>query len=322
MSEAYERQIAAAAAFLSEHDDYAVVCHINPDGDALGSACALVGVLEKLGKRCSIVCASEIPEVYNYLFNGLKLECEAPQTVVAVDIASLGQWGAAWSKFNRCDLAIDHHSSHENYSQLEVIDPQAAATAVIICYIADALGVKLDKDIANAVFTAVTTDTGCFKYTNSNIESHQIAIRAMEAGADTATINRLMFETKSRSEMEIWRMIMDGIEYKSGGKIAIATVTLAMRKKAGFYNDDLGELASIPRQIEGVVFGITVKQQARGLYKISIRTNRGGSARALAQQFGGGGHENAAGCTIAGTKEYVKAALVSAAETILAQWTE
>lgn len=308
--------------FFERNDRYIIVCHVNPDGDAIGSALGLAGVLEAMGKACKVACASPFPQPFSFLRKGLRLSMEKEsenggETIIAVDTASTGQWGALWQQYGRCDLSIDHHSSHENFSDLEYNDFSAASTTVIIHELATLAGIT-SPEIADAVFTGLTTDTGCFKYPNTDIRAHEVAIAAIRQGANVKMINKLMFETKSKSEMELWRMILNSIEYFCDGKIAIVTVTQAMRKKSGFSNDDLGELASIPRQIEGVIFGITIKQQNRSSCKISVRSNSGASSQRLAAMFGGGGHENAAGCTIKGSQKQVKQLLVEAAAAEIA----
>lgn len=313
-----------AAEFLKKRDNFHIICHVNPDGDAVGSAVGLALILHGLGKKTKVCCAGEIPNVFDFLWEKLPQDCETPETIVSVDTASVGQWGKLWTDYSRCDLSFDHHISHvqERFEDLLVLDSDAAATGVIILRLAKELGAVLTPAIADALFTAVSTDTGCFKYANTNVGAHAAAIELTETGADTETITRRMFETKSRSEMEMWRMILDSINYYSDGKIAVVTVTQKMRKKAEFYNDDLGELASIPRQIEGVECGITLKQLSRAIYKISIRTNEKVSAEEIAKAFGGGGHIRAAGCTIRGSQAEVREKLIAKAEEQLAAWTD
>jgi len=317
-------EINKAAAFLKERDNFHIICHVNPDGDAIGSAVGLALILHGLGKKTKVCCASEIPSVFDFLWDKLPQDCAAPETIVSVDTASVGQWGALWAEYGRCDLSVDHHISHaqERFEDLLVLDAHAAATGVIILQLSKLLGAKLTPIIAGALFAAVATDTGCFKYANTNVGAHAAAIELTEAGADTEGITRKMFETKSRSEMEMWRMVLDSIKYYCDGKIAVATVTLKMREKAGFFNDDLGELASIPRQIEGVECGITLKQLSRGVYKISLRTNEKLNAEEIAKTFGGGGHTRAAGCTIHGSQTEVRDKLIAEAEQQLAAWTD
>jgi len=317
-------ELKTAAEYLQKRDNFHIICHVNPDGDAVGSAAGLALILHGLGKKTKVRCAGEFPHVFDFLSLRLPQDCETPETVVSVDTASVGQWGKLWADYNRCDLSFDHHISHaqERFEDILVLDPKAAATGVIILQLAKELGAELTPDIADALFTAVSTDTGCFKYANTDVGAHAAAIELTEAGADTETITRKMFETRSRSEMEMWRMILDSIKYYSDGKIAVVTVTQKMREKAGFYNDDLGEMASIPRQIEGVECGITLKQLQRAVYKISVRTNEKLSAEEICKAFGGGGHTRAAGCTIRGSQIEVRDKLIAKAEEQLAAWTD
>jgi len=313
-----------AKEFFEKRDNFHIVCHVNPDGDAIGSAVGLALLLHGMGKKTKVCCASEFPSGFDFLFQKLPQDCETAETIVSVDTASIGQWGNLWARYGRCDLSIDHHISHseERFEDILVLDAEAAATGVIVLQLAQQLGATLTPLIADALFTALSTDTGCFKYANTNIGAHAAAITLTQAGADTETITRKMFETKSRCEMEMWRMMLDSIKYYSDGKIAVVTVTLNMREKAGFFNDDLGELASIPRQVDGVECGITLKQVARAVYKISIRTNEKLSADEIAKTFGGGGHTRAAGCTIRGSQTEVRNRLIAKTQELLHAWTD
>lgn len=313
-----------AKEFFEKRDNFHIICHVNPDGDTIGSAVGLALLLHGMGKKTKVCCASEFPSGFDFLRKMLPQNCDTAETIVSVDTASIGQWGNIWGRYGRCDLSIDHHISHneERFEDILVLDAEAAATGVIVLQLAQQLCAALTPAIADALFTALSTDTGCFKYANTNVGAHAAAITLTEAGADTETITRKMFETKSRSEMEMWRLLLDNIKYYCDGKVAIITVTQKMREKAEFYNDDLGELASIPRQIEGVECGITVKQLSRAVYKISIRTNEKLSAEEIAKAFGGGGHTRAAGCTIRGSLTEVRNKLIAKAQEKLSAWTD
>lgn len=309
----YER----AARLLRERDNFHIICHVNPDGDAVGTACALNGMLASMGKKASVVCASPIPESFEFVTGRFENTCEEAETVISVDTASAEQWGGLWEKYGRCDLAIDHHVSHTPIDALSVVDASSASASIMLFPLAECLQIALTADMADAIFLGLTTDTGCFKYANTDERAHNAAAECIRLGADSLDINRRMFETKTRAEIEMWRMILNSIEYRLDGRIAMTTVTQTMRRQSGFYNDDLGELASIPRQIKGVECGITLKQLRRGVYKISIRTNGDLDAQKIAKFFGGGGHKNASGCTIRGAVGEVKKALVAKAEELL-----
>lgn len=302
-----------AAQFLQNNNHFCIACHVNPDGDTLGSAFALAGILEQMGKQVKICCASPIPEKFSYLGTGLALACTRPKHIVAVDIAGVSLWGSLWEEVGaRCDLLIDHHISGAKYAGLSVVDPTASSTSILILQLCGVLGATLTKQIANAVFTGITTDTGCFRYSNTNALTFEAGMVLAEAGAETAMINKLMFETKTRAEMEIMRLALDSIEFHFDGRCAILFVTLAMREQSGFFDEDLGEIAALPRRVEGVSCGITIKEKAEHEYKISFRTTAGVNANDIAARFGGGGHVRAAGCTIIGSLEEVKAKLIAA----------
>ncbi len=305
--------IKEAAEFLKSGDCFCIVSHINPDGDTLGSAYALAGILESIGKQVQVRCASPIPPRYSYLAEGLKLSCTDPRQIVAVDIAGISLWGSLWEELGgRCDLLIDHHVSNERYAKLSVIDASASATAILMLELAEAMNVPLTKQIANAIFTGITTDTGCFRYSNTNAQTFEAGMILAQAGAETSMINKLMFETKTRAEMEIMRLALDSIEFHYEGRCAILTVTLDMREQAGYYDEDLGEIAALPRRVEGVQCGITIKQKSEDEFKISLRTVSGVNAYEIAGRFGGGGHARAAGCTLYGSLEEVREKIIEA----------
>ena len=199
---------------------------------------------------------------------------------------------------NKIDLRIDHHALGKNFAKLEYVEPSSAATAEIIYNLIKMLGVKIDENIATCIYTGISTDTGCFKYSNATPRSYRIAADMLETGIDANNINRIMFDTKSRSRLEIERMVLDNIEFYCNFKCAIIYVTLDMIKKANANESDLESLASIPRQIEGVLVGITMRQKEDKTFKVSIRTDEKINSAKISEKFGGGGHQCASGCSI------------------------
>lgn len=307
----------AALRLLRERDDFAILCHAHPDGDALGSAFGLAGILETAGKRVCVCCADPVTPNYDYLKAGLSLTCTRPQTVVAVDVATPELLGGLQTAFPRIDLAVDHHGSGSDYAAVTLRDPSAAAAAMLVLRLCEGLGVRPTGQIADALFTGLTTDTGCFRYSNADAEAHRAAVTLIEAGARSALINQWMFETKSRAEMDFTRLALDTLEYDESGKIALLCVTDEMRRQSGFFGTELGEIPQFPRRVEGVVCGITVKQTEENVYRISIRTNSEMDATVLAAKFGGGGHQRAAGCTLTGSLKEVRERLIEAARQLL-----
>lgn len=301
------------ASFLQERDDFVILTHQYPDGDTLGTGAALCLGLQKMGKRARLLCSDPIPSKYDYFFGKIPKQEFTAKTVVSVDVADEKLLGKNLSCYaGKVELCIDHHGSNTHYAAMVYVDASAAATAEILYALLRLLDVPLDPLIANCIYTGITTDTGCFKYTNATPRTYRIAAEVMEAGAEAATINRLMFDTKSRARMELERKILDSMEFYFEGRLAMITVTQKMVAESHANEGDLEGFAALPRQVEGVLVGVTLREKDGGSFKISLRTNPDINATQICALFGGGGHPTAAGCEIHGDAETVKAKLVEA----------
>ncbi|WP_106763090.1 DHH family phosphoesterase [Pseudoruminococcus massiliensis] len=292
----------SAAKMLLSKDKILILTHRSPDGDTIGSGYALAMALRKLGKNVKVDCTDPFPEKYSYFTDKLeKLEFDE-EFVVSVDIADTKLLGEKLSDYaDKIDLCIDHHGSNTKYAKEYYVEASAAAAAQVIAKLIRLMNVEFDKDIANAIYTGITTDTGCFRYTNVTAETHRIAADMIDCGAESGMINRLMFETKSRSRLEIERRVMDSIQFYLDGRCAIAYATIDMMKESGAVDNDMEGVSSLPRQIEGVMAGITLREKNNGKFKVSVRTTDELDASAICANFGGGGHKAAAGCMITGT---------------------
>lgn len=286
------------ADFLKEHDDYLILMHASPDGDTLGCGSALCIALQRLGKRAKAVCPENIPSRFDYLFEGVKTQDFEPKTIVCVDVADTKLLADMKETGDKADLCIDHHISNTDYAQRTLLKPDYAAACEIMYEVITALGVPFDKALANSVYTGTATDTGCFKYTNTTPQTHIIAAEMLKAGADIAHINYVMFDMKTPGRISLEQKALEGIKYFADGHVAVLTVPLALIESIkDIDNDDIGALANIPRQIAGVDIGISVKEKKSGVYKASLRSSERIDVAEIAQNFGGGGHKRAAGCT-------------------------
>ena len=303
--------------FLKQRDNYVVLTHASPDGDTLGSAYALKLGLKKLGKKVQVICCDEIPHKYDYfIFDG---DCDfIPETVVAVDVADIKLLGNIYSQFeNRIDLNIDHHVSNTRYAKRLYLDADAAACAECVYEILDELGIEFDRDIANALYTGISTDTGCFKYANVTVKTHEIAARLYEIGVDAAEINRKMFDTKSKSRMQLEMMVLSAAEFHFDDKCMLLSVTSQMQEKTGCTGSELEGVAAMSRSVEGVLAGVSLKQVGENKFKISLRTYDPLDASAICKTLGGGGHKAAAGCTVEGSLDEAKKQILKAVKTAL-----
>ncbi len=310
--------LSEAATLLSENDNFHILTHRYPDGDTLGCAFALCYALRTLGKNANIILDSKLPSKFTYLAENYCDQDFVCDFVVSVDVAAPQLLGSLQERYaDKIDLCIDHHASNSMIADNICVDATCAAACEIIHVLIKAMGVEITKDIANAIYTGVSTDTGCFCYTNTTAQSHHIAAELIDLGCDLEMINRINFETKTRAKLKMERMVYDTMEFYCGGKCAIIYTTIAMQKALGAGDDEMEGLASIPRQVEGVKIGITMREKEDGTFKVSVRTNDGVDACDFCARFGGGGHVAASGCSIKGDLQSVKYMLIKAAEEVL-----
>ena len=294
-----------AAAALREQDDILILCHAHPDGDTLGCGYALCRALLQLGKRAAVLCEDELPKALSFVAEGMPRADFEPSYVVAVDIATVKLMGdCVGERFGaRVDLCIDHHFTNSLYARKTLLDDTAAAACEIIFHVIGALGATVTPIIAECLYLGVSTDTGCFRYSNVTSRTLRIAADLLDLGADCARINREVFETKSRTFAMLERMALNNVQTDFDGKFAMTLVTQAMFRESGAAEDEFDKIAAIPRQIEGVLVGAAMREQKNGTYKVSVRTNPPMNAAEICAHMHGGGHPAAAGCTLEGTLE-------------------
>ncbi len=307
------------AAILAEQDNITILTHFHPDGDTLGSALALLRALRKMGKKVNFVNNDPVHRKYAYLWKGLKKQDFEEKFVVAVDIATEELLGDALKEqyAGKIDLSIDHHPSNTMFAKDTCLEGESAAAAEIIYYVIKELGVEFDGDMASCIYTGISTDTGCFKFRNTTARTFYIAGIMKELGADTETINEVMFEIKTRGELELERIMLEGMDYYFDDKLAIAVITQDMYKQTGTSEDECEYIASIPRQVAGVYVGVTIRERTNGTYKASVRTKPPIDASEICRAFGGGGHMNAAGCRFDGTLEEFKNKFITVVGEVL-----
>lgn len=305
------------ARFLEAHDNYEILTHAYPDGDTLGSGFALCMALQQIGKNARVI-TTNVPSKFLYLLNGVKQQIFEAETIISTDVAADSLLGSNMGRYiGRVDVCIDHHGSNTFTAKAKFVDKFAAANCEIIYKLLQRMNVRITREIANCLYTGISTDTGCFRYTNTTAETMRVAASLMDFGCDTAYINKAMFETKSKEKIQLEHAVYDTIKYCVDGRCAIIYTTLEMMKSLNIGDDEMEGLASIPRQIEGVLIGITMREKEGGFFKISVRTNGNINASDFCSQFGGGGHPAAAGCTIEGDLKTVRNKLIKAAEKFL-----
>lgn len=290
------------AQMLAQQDDILILTHAHPDGDTLGCGFALCRALMKMGKICAVINADEIPKKYDYLYEDIAPIKFRQSYVVAVDVATANLLGSLEGQYH-IDMCIDHHSTNTEYADYLLLDDVPAACQIVFEVI-KALGVDIDSKIASCLYTGLTTDTGCFRYASTTAQTYRAAAELIELGADNGRINRVMFETKTKTYARLERLALDSMRFYENERVAIITITQEMYQLTGSNEQETEAIAPLTRQIEGVEIGITIREKSDGTCKASIRTFESVNAAMLAKEFGGGGHSQAAACRFeCGVKE-------------------
>lgn len=310
-----------AAEFLKAHDGYLILTHRRPDGDTIGCAAALCELLRCLGKTAWLLPSLDATSLFtDYLAGHEAPEGFEPDTVVCVDVAGPGLLPPNAEPYkDRIDLNIDHHPSNEFFAKETCLEADKAACGEIIWKICDHLGV-MSPAIAAPLYVAVSTDTGCFVYSNTTPHTHRAAAALMEQGINYQALNKKHFRTKSMRRMKLESLIIQSMKLYHGGTVAVAPISLALMAQAGVTNDDLEDIAAFIGQIEGVLHSATIRELKPGECKISLRTNADFlNATATCARLGGGGHAAASGCTVYGTVEEAERAIMNAIDAELAE---
>lgn len=307
------------ADFLNRRDCFLILTHRRPDGDTVGCAAALCRLLRLLGKTAWIQASEDFTEKYRFLYDGLLApEGVQPETLVAVDVADENLLPESAQIFRgNIDLCIDHHVSNKLYAGQTLVDPSCAAAGELIWQLALLMQLPADLAFCQGIYTAIATDTGCFRYSNTTAQSHQAAAWCMEQGLDCEAINQAFFETKTQGRFRVERLLFEKLAFSAQNRIAFALLTQQEIRQIAVGQDDLDNLAALPRQVEGVCCSIVLSQVGENKFKASVRTDGTVDASVLCAKFGGGGHSRAAGCTLEGEGKICLVQLVAAAQEAL-----
>ncbi len=295
---------------LLENKKTLIVYHIRPDADAVGSAFALRALLHELGIPAYCVCSDEMPERLRFLADGVQgsvlLEDGLPidyQRVISVDSASPAQLGDVFIRLHKdIDIMIDHHANGTVYAD-NYIDASASATGEIIYEIAQklvemgALETVSDR-VKNCVYAAISSDTGGFRFSNATPKTLRIAADLVEAGIDSAEINRLLFDSKPIQQLRAEGEAIARLCLYADGRIASTLIPYSLRVELGLTDEDLGTVIDIPRSVLGVEIAICIKEDRNGAFRASLRSATDFDVASVCSIFGGGGHKRAAGCSV------------------------
>ena len=300
--------------FIDRHDSFVVTSHINPDGDAIGSEMGLTHFLRARGKQVLVMNSTETPEVLGFLDPDDEIRVygepgsrELLDNVDAVFIVDVNNWehighiGRALQQRALPRACIDHHQeSTPDFADVTVGDTTAAATGVLILEMIRDAGERLTLPMADALFAAILTDTGTFRFSNTDARALRAAADLCDAGVNAFEMHRKVFGSKTWGAGRMLGPVLSTLESAGHGRLAWISATLEMINNAGATHDDMDGFADLVRSIKGVELVLFFKETSEGDIKVSLRSNGSVDAHAIAKHFGGGGHIMASGMRVSG----------------------
>jgi phosphoesterase RecJ-like protein len=308
---------------IRNNHSFLLVSHEGPDGDAVGSSLALASLLRKIGKDVHLHFRDSVPELYSFLPGADTVSATIPDRgfdiAFVLDIGELRRAGDEFCRFQRIGkmINLDHHLACENFGTHNLIDPSAAATGVLVYRIASALGYRFDAETALCLYVSIITDTGSFRYSNANREAFTIAGEMIESGVNAWDVAEQLYENQPRKRLELLARCLPTLEVIKGGLAASVTVTLDMYACTGADAELTDGFVNYPRSIRGVEVAVFFRQLDESRVKVSFRSKGKVNVAVFSAAMGGGGHHNAAGCTVDGSLEDVKAKVYALVEAIL-----
>jgi phosphoesterase RecJ-like protein len=306
---------------LREHNKFAVLSHVRPDGDALGSTLALALSLKELGKEVRAWNEEGMLEKYNFLAQA-ELLTEPPNTpedfdvAIALDTAVQNRLGTTTTAVRSAKLwiNIDHHPSNPRYGDLVYIDPTAPATGQILFELLTNQKFPITPAIAENLYAAISTDTGSFQYPNTTVRTFEIAAELVRCGVEVGRVSQLLYENFPRRRIELLRDLLATMRFGCDGKLAYFSLSQASALALGVIPEDNEGLIDHLRAIQGVVVAIFFEELTDGKVRVSMRSkNEAVDVCAICTQFGGGGHVLAAGARVRGTLPEVEKKIVEQA---------
>ncbi len=301
-------KIKECAELLKTLDRVHIYTHVHPDGDALGSSYALAAILKKMGKRVKVICLDTLPRYLSFIWDVEKDDFES-EYIVTVDVADrtlLGDFGD-----KKIDLVIDHHGNSRIECENKLCIPDMAATGEIIYELMLELSIAPDRYIAECLYTAIATDTGCFKFSNARAHTFQTVgeLTKYTPNGNFGYLNEPLFITKSINKMRFESDIVANLSFYFGGKVSVAVVTNELIARHAIPNGDIGGVEQLGKSVDGVELAITLKERDDG-FKISMRSSDSLDCSEICAHFGGGGHRAASGCFMTGEPEKITKILI------------
>ena len=317
----YLEQLKRAAAIIHANQDFVLTTHLNPDGDGLGCQSALVLALESLGKRVTVANAHPVPDIYHFLpkqetFLAASRHLERHDVAIFLECPDQGRAGGVIAVPDGAKeiLNIDHHVYNSRYGTVDLIDPAAAASGEQVWDLLDILNCQLTKRMAVGLYTAIATDTGHFKYAAVTPRTHVIVSKLLELGLEPGYMNEQLYERVPAEALKLLGMALAGVQYNAAGTVGWFSVTPDMLAASGAKQNQTENFVNYVRSVDGVQVAVFFFEHANGRVKVSLRSRGAVDVSIIAHQFGGGGHQRAAGTQIEGPLAEVQAKVLAAVE--------
>jgi len=308
-----------------------IASHAEPDGDSLGSLVALGLALSKLGKKVTLYNSSSIPAVYRFLSGSERIvrrikKASTYDLAIILDCGDIGRIGEGSAVVSQIPMIIniDHHVSNTAFGHVQFIDTSACATAEIVYRLISTLGIAVDKAIATSIYTGILTDTGSFRFSNTNQAAFAISKAMIEAGVEPHHVAQYVFGTYSLGRIKLLNLALNSIEISDNGKLSMMTITRSMLNETGTNPEDLDGMINYARRIEDVKVAALIHEIKNGAgkfanmnrYHVSLRSDGSVDVARIAGNFGGGGHAGAAGFQIESTLVALKTKIIDLAEDL------
>jgi phosphoesterase RecJ-like protein len=312
-------EVARARRLIEAASNIAVVAHIRPDGDAVGSLLALTLSLLDRGQRATPILAAGLPRRFGFLPGAALVVRDmpaSPDLLVAVDCSELHRLGFPPESLPRSpDLNIDHHPTNRGFAEVNLVDPRACATCEILHTLAPELGLPVTPEVATNLLAGIVTDTIGFRTRNVSADVLRTAANLVEAGAPLADLYERTLHRRSFEAARYWGCGLSRLERSDG--LVWASLTLEDRRRSGYPGPDDADLINLLTTIDGAYVALLFVEQSGGVVKVSWRANDAVNVAELAERFGGGGHEPAAGAMIPGTLGAVQEQVLEATRAVL-----
>lgn len=297
---------------IDKGSNFLITSHIDPDGDSLGSSFSMCFALEAIGKTATVFLKNPVPYMYEFLPKPLHTTYDLPlnqyDAIFVLDCGSLNRVGDGFEKLNGLGafINIDHHRTNETFGVVNLIDEDASSTAEILYELFCTLKIPITFNMAINIYTAIVTDTGSFRYENTGSKAFLICEEMTRLGVKPSYVSQNVYENHPKERFLLTGLIFSTMETYNQDKVAVACVTEEMFKKTNTDKDYADGLVELIRGIRGVEVAILIREINKQRYKLSMRSKGFVDVAAICGLFGGGGHKNAAGCSIDGTLEEVK----------------